>query len=259
MTPPAPPTDLARDADALVARLVAAYPARGRSRDGARRPCARAASTSSASTPTTTRASCSRSPSTSGSAIACVPDRRPARRRSRSRRRASAAASTSTRSAPRRGAWIDYVAGTAWALAEAGVPVARVPGGPRVGPAAGIGAVVARRRSSWRRPSRCPAATLPAVDRMTLARLAQRAENEYVGVELRADGPVRVGVRRAGHALLLDCRSLEHRAVPLPARRVGAGRVPLGLAAPARRLAPTTSGARSARPRSRRIARASPG
>ncbi len=57
-----------------------------------------------------------------------------------------------------------------------------------------------------------------AVDRTKLALLCQRAENEYVGA--------RVGIMdqfvschgRAGQALLIDCRSLEYKAIRLPAK-----------------------------------------
>jgi len=57
-----------------------------------------------------------------------------------------------------------------------------------------------------------------AIDRTKLAVLCQRAENEFVGA--------RVGIMdqfvschgQAGHALLIDCRSLEYRAQKLPAK-----------------------------------------
>jgi galactokinase len=57
----------------------------------------------------------------------------------------------------------------------------------------------------------------PAADPVTVARLAQRAENEYVGVQcgLMDQFASANGVR--GAAILLDCRSLDHRPVPLPA------------------------------------------
>jgi galactokinase len=56
------------------------------------------------------------------------------------------------------------------------------------------------------------------IDRTKLASLCQRAENEYVGA--------RVGIMdqfvschgRAGHALLIDCRSLEYRPLRIPAK-----------------------------------------
>jgi galactokinase len=58
----------------------------------------------------------------------------------------------------------------------------------------------------------------PMADPMTVARLAQRAENEYVGVRcgLMDQFAAAGGVARA--AVLLDCRSLAYRAVPIPER-----------------------------------------
>ena len=56
----------------------------------------------------------------------------------------------------------------------------------------------------------------PAIDTMRLAQLAQRAENAYVGVNSGLMDQFAVAFGRADHALFLDCRSLDHRAVPLP-------------------------------------------
>jgi galactokinase len=55
----------------------------------------------------------------------------------------------------------------------------------------------------------------PALDRMTLARTAQRAENAYVGVNCGLMDQFASAFGEPGHALLLDCRTLEHRAIPL--------------------------------------------
>ena len=49
-----------------------------------------------------------------------------------------------------------------------------------------------------------------------LARLCQRAENEFVGVNCGIMDQFVCCCARAGHALLLDCRSLDYRMVPLP-------------------------------------------
>ena len=49
-----------------------------------------------------------------------------------------------------------------------------------------------------------------------LAILCQRAENEFVGVECGIMDQFAVANARAGHALLLDCRDLSYRHVPLP-------------------------------------------
>ena len=54
------------------------------------------------------------------------------------------------------------------------------------------------------------------VDRKQLALLCQRAENEFVGARSGIMDQYVSCFGRAGHALLLDCRSLESRALPLP-------------------------------------------
>jgi galactokinase len=55
-----------------------------------------------------------------------------------------------------------------------------------------------------------------AIDRKELALLCQRAENEYVGARSGIMDQFVSCFGRAGHALMLDCRSLEFRALPLP-------------------------------------------
>ena len=54
------------------------------------------------------------------------------------------------------------------------------------------------------------------VDPMTLARICQRAENAYVGVRSGLMDQFAAACGVAGSAVLLDCRSLEWRPVPLP-------------------------------------------
>ena len=53
-------------------------------------------------------------------------------------------------------------------------------------------------------------------DRVELARLCQQAENEFVGVRSGIMDQFISCFGRAGHALLLDCRSLDYQWVPLP-------------------------------------------
>lgn len=55
-----------------------------------------------------------------------------------------------------------------------------------------------------------------AGDPMALAKLARRAENEFVGAPVGLLDQFSSVFGRAGHALFLDCRSLEWRAVALP-------------------------------------------
>ena len=55
---------------------------------------------------------------------------------------------------------------------------------------------------------------------LDLARLCQQAENVYVGVACGLMDPFASLHGKRGHALLLDCRSLEWKAIPLPAATV---------------------------------------
>src|SRR5205085_2990265 len=50
-----------------------------------------------------------------------------------------------------------------------------------------------------------------------LARVCQRAENEFVGARCGIMDQFTACFGQAGHALLLDCRSLQYRYLPLPA------------------------------------------
>src|SRR5437868_12871687 len=49
-----------------------------------------------------------------------------------------------------------------------------------------------------------------------MALVAQRAENAFVGVQSGIMDQMISATARAGHALLLDCRSLDMRHVPVP-------------------------------------------
>ena len=49
-----------------------------------------------------------------------------------------------------------------------------------------------------------------------MARLAQRAENVWVGVNCGIMDQMISAAGRGGHALLIDCRTLDTRAVPMP-------------------------------------------
>jgi galactokinase len=115
------------------------------------------------------------------------------------------------------GHWPDYPLGVAWALQEAGY---RLPGADiyiagDVPLGAGLSSSAAIEVSTG---YALLSAGGHAIDRTKLALLCQRAENEFVGA--------RVGIMdqfvschgRAGHALLIDCRSLEYKAIKLPAK-----------------------------------------
>ncbi len=116
---------------------------------------------------------------------------------------------------PRRGHWIDYIAGTAWALAEVGVPLrgfrgllaSDLPSGSGLSSSAAL-----ELASAWA----LSGGDTPAIDGMDVARAAQRAENEYVGVNTGLMDQFAVVFGVAGHALFLDCRTLRHRPIRLP-------------------------------------------
>lgn len=55
------------------------------------------------------------------------------------------------------------------------------------------------------------------VDKMELAKLCRRAENNFVGAPVGLLDQFSSVFGEAGHALFLDCRTLEHRSLRLPA------------------------------------------
>jgi galactokinase len=116
------------------------------------------------------------------------------------------------------GAGIDYVAGVAWSLAEAGLPTRgfRAVLASNLPMSAGLSSSAALElASAWAllEPAARPGTD---ADRMRLAQVAQRAENEFVGVRSGLMDQFASSLGREGAAMLLDCRSLEFRPVPLP-------------------------------------------
>ena len=55
-----------------------------------------------------------------------------------------------------------------------------------------------------------------SLEPLEIAKLCRRAENDFVGTRCGIMDQFAACLGRAGHALLLDCRSLEYRALPLP-------------------------------------------
>ncbi len=115
----------------------------------------------------------------------------------------------------RRGHWIDYVAGTAWAMADADLPVSGFRGLlvsdlPRD---AGLSSSAALELASALALS---GGGEPPTDRLTLARIAQRGENDHVGVRCGLMDQFAAALGGDGAAMLLDCRSLDFRYLPLP-------------------------------------------
>jgi galactokinase len=111
--------------------------------------------------------------------------------------------------------WSEYVKGTAWALQGAGHRLSGWEGviGSDVPIAAGLSSSAALELAT----ARAFAETSPiAWDPSAMARLAQRAENEWVGVHCGIMDQMISAVGREGHAVLIDCRTLDTTAVPFP-------------------------------------------
>ncbi len=114
--------------------------------------------------------------------------------------------------------WAKYPRGVAWALREAGHDADNFQ-------AALAGDVP--RASGLSSSAAIEAATALALnalfefglDRKSLARICQRAENEYVGVQSGIMDQYASLLCEAGSALLIDCRSLEADTVPLDLER----------------------------------------
>ena len=122
---------------------------------------------------------------------------------------------------PRPGHWIDYVAGTAWAMATDGLPVRGFRGllASDLPPDAGLSSSAALELASALALS---GGDEPPTDRLTLARVAQRGENVHVGVQCG----------------LMD----QFASSPSVRRRRAAARLPV-----ARRTVPSRSRCRSTR------------
>jgi galactokinase len=115
--------------------------------------------------------------------------------------------------------WIEYVKGTAWSLLEAGLPLrgwegvlaGEIPMGAGLSSSAAVEIAVAR---AFIAVSKLP------WDPLSAARWAQRAENEWVGVQCGIMDQLIVAGAQEGHALLIDCRDLRATPRPLPAGTV---------------------------------------
>jgi len=119
---------------------------------------------------------------------------------------------------PKRSGWIDYVAGTAWAMADAGMPVRGFRGllASDLPQASGLSSSAALELASAFALS---GGVPPAAERMAVAQTARRAENAYVGVNSGLMDQFASAFGEPGSALLLDCRTLEHRAIAMPLDR----------------------------------------
>jgi galactokinase len=111
--------------------------------------------------------------------------------------------------------WFSYVAGVLWAFASEGLPLRGmevvVDGDVPIG--AGLSSSAALEMATAR--ALCAATGTPW-DPVRMAKLGQKAENGYVGMNCGIMDQFASAACEAGSALLLDCRSLEAQAVPVP-------------------------------------------
>ena len=112
--------------------------------------------------------------------------------------------------------WSDYPLGVAWSLAQQGVPVGafelslagNVPLGAGLSSSASIEVATALALLEL-------AGTVLPV--RTIALACQHAENDFVGAHSGIMDQFIACAGQEDHALLLDCRSLEYRLLPIPA------------------------------------------
>ena len=115
--------------------------------------------------------------------------------------------------------WGDYVHGTAWALQEAGmdlcgwngVVAGDVPVGAGLSSSAALEVAVVQ--------AFCAAGGF-SIPPEVMAEAGQRCENRWIGVNSGIMDQMISAAGVAGCALLMDCRSLETRAIPLPEKTV---------------------------------------
>jgi galactokinase len=113
--------------------------------------------------------------------------------------------------------WANYVQGMAWSLEQAGVPLSgmdavisgNVPRGSGLSSSAAVEVSAAHAFLAT-------AGQLSHLSGPQIARAAQRAENEYVGVNCGIMDQFISVLGRENHALLIDCRSLTYELVPMP-------------------------------------------
>jgi len=112
-------------------------------------------------------------------------------------------------------AWADYVAAVTWALRDSGISLrgadlvlaGDVPVGAGLASSAAVEMATARAMCAVAEVEWSPT---------EIAAIAQRAENEYVGVSCGIMDQFASAVCIAGSALLLDCRSLSYSHVNVP-------------------------------------------
>jgi galactokinase len=110
--------------------------------------------------------------------------------------------------------WSDYVAGTAWSLREAGLPLRGFDGvaDTTIPIGSGLSASAALGLSS----ALALLGGEPVLSPPSLAALAQRAERDYLGLGCGMADQLAGAVGSRGRAILIDCRTLDSRRQSLP-------------------------------------------
>jgi galactokinase len=113
----------------------------------------------------------------------------------------------------RQATFVDYLSGVAWAMDPEGLPgldiaiTSDLPAGAGLSSSAAIEMATLLVFSELGERGWDPVAS---------AKTARRAENEWVGVASGIMDQLIVAIARAGHATLIDCRSLQAQALPMP-------------------------------------------
>ena len=113
--------------------------------------------------------------------------------------------------------WMSYVAGVAWAFQSEDLPTrgldlvvdGDVPIGAGLSSSAALELATARALAAAAHVAWAP---------VRMAKLGQKAENRYVGMNCGIMDQFASAACEEGKALLLDCRTLQTRPVPVPAR-----------------------------------------
>ncbi len=113
--------------------------------------------------------------------------------------------------------WANYIQGMAWALEEAGITLTGIDAviSGNVPKASGLSSSAALEIAT----ANALLYAANATDRLTgpeVAKAAQRAENQFVGVNCGIMDQFISMLGKEGNALLIDCRSLEYQLAPLP-------------------------------------------
>jgi galactokinase len=129
--------------------------------------------------------------------------------------------------------WAGYVAGIIWALRDAGYdpPTADLSLSSDVPVGAGLSSSAALELAVLTALCDLGRLDLPIVAR---PRLAQRAENTYVGMPCGIMDQAAAALCRAGHALFLDCRSLAVEHIPFDLAGTGLAMLVVDTRAPHR-------------------------